>query len=103
MKHSHSWLKGELMSMILLNRPDKKILLTAMHVKTEINSFQSTDSITFQILEGKLKFHTRKETVILSKGQILTLIEKIEYCLTAMEETVFLLTISPTSLNRQKS
>jgi hypothetical protein len=103
MKHSHSWLNGELISMILLNRADRQILLTALHTKTEVYSFQSKDSVTIQIIEGKLKFYTRKESAILIKGQILTLNEKIEYSLTAIEETVFLLTISPTSLNKQKS
>jgi hypothetical protein len=94
MKHSHSWVKGELISMILLNRPDKQILLTAMHERTEVNSFQSKDSITFQIIEGKLMFHSLKESVILKKGQLLTLNEKVEYSLIILEETVILLTIS---------
>jgi len=58
MKHSHTWAKGELNSMILLKSPAKQIVLTALHEGTEIISFQSNDSITFQIIEGKLMFHT---------------------------------------------
>ena len=58
MKHDCSWVNGELNAMILLKRPDKQIVLTAMHEGTEINSYQSNDSITFQIIEGKLKLHT---------------------------------------------
>jgi len=94
MKQSHSWVKGDLNAMILLNRPDKKILLTAIHERTEVKSFQANDSITLQIIEGKLMFRTRKESVSLKKGQLLTLSEKIKYSMTTMEETVFLLTIS---------
>lgn len=94
MKHSHSWAKGELNAMILLKSPYKNIVLTALHKGTEIISFQSSDSITFQIIEGKLKFHTRKENVTLDKGQLLTFNEKIKYSLTTREETVFLLTIA---------
>jgi len=94
MKHSHSWLKGELNAKILLNSPGKQILLTALHEGTEITSFQSDDSITLQIIEGKLRFHSRKESVTLDKGQLLTLHEKIKYSLTTREETVFLLTIA---------
>jgi quercetin dioxygenase-like cupin family protein len=93
MKHSNSWSKGELNAMILLNSPGKQILLTALHEGTEISSFQSHDSITLQIIEGKLRFHTRKESVTLDKGQLLTLHENIKYSLTNKEETVFLLTI----------
>ena len=94
MKHSHSWAKGELISMILHNKPDKQVLLTALHERTEVDSFQSKDSISLQIIEGKLVFHYLRESVILNKGQILTLHENVEYGMTALEETVFLLTIS---------
>jgi len=48
MKHKQNWAKGELNSMILLKTPDKQIVLTALHDGTEIQSFQSNDSITFQ-------------------------------------------------------
>jgi quercetin dioxygenase-like cupin family protein len=94
MKHDHTWLEGELNAMVLLKNTSKQIMLTALHKETVINSFQCNDSITFQIIEGKLKFHTRKETVTLEKGQLLTLHENIKYSLSTNEETVFLLTIS---------
>jgi hypothetical protein len=94
MKQSFSWAKGELNASVLLKSRDKKIILTAMHEGTEIVSFQSNESITFQIIEGSLKFHVRKDIVTLNKGQVLTLDEKIRYSLSADVETVFLLTIS---------
>jgi quercetin dioxygenase-like cupin family protein len=93
LKNSHSWANGDLNSIILLKTSDKKIMLAAVHKGTEIDSFQADDSITFQIIEGKLKFHTRKRSVILEKGQSLTLHEKIKYRLLTREETVYLLTI----------
>ena len=65
-----------------------------MHEGTEILSFQSNESVTFQIIEGTLEFHIRKDTITLNKGQIMTLDEKIKYRLSTKEETVFLLTIS---------
>jgi quercetin dioxygenase-like cupin family protein len=94
MKQSYTWSNGELNALILLKSPDKQIILTAMHEGTEIKSFQSNDSITFQIIEGKLRFHIRKDTVTLNEGQLMTLDENIKYRLTTEEETVFLLTIS---------
>ncbi len=94
MKHAQSWVNGELNAMILLKTPGKQIILTAMHDGTEIQSFQSNDSITLQIIEGKLIFHTRKESVILDEGQLLTIHENIKYSLTTKEETVLLLTIA---------
>lgn len=93
MKLSRSWAKGRLINKILLNSPDKQVLLTALHEKTEIDSFQTSDSVSFQILEGELIFSTRKESLILKKGQLITLREKVKYRLTTNAETVFLLTI----------
>jgi quercetin dioxygenase-like cupin family protein len=94
MKQSHAWAKGELTSMILLNKTDKQILLTALHEGTEVGSLQSNDSVSLQIIEGKLIFHYLSKSVILNKGQILTLHENVEYSMIALEESVFLLTIS---------
>lgn len=98
MKQSDSWAKGELNAMILLKRPDRQIVLATLHGGTEIKSYQSNDSITFQIIEGKLKFHNRKESVTLDKGQLLTLHDNIKYSLTTNEETVLLLTIANSTL-----
>lgn len=94
MKQSYTWANGELNALILLKSPGKQIILTAMHEGTEIRSFQSNDSVTFQIIEGRLRFHIRKDTVTLNEGQLITLDENIKYRLTTQEETVFLLTIS---------
>jgi quercetin dioxygenase-like cupin family protein len=94
LKLKHARKDGDLNSMILLKSPYKQIVLTTLHEGTEIKSFQSNDSITFQIIEGKVMFHTRKESAILDKGQLLTLHENINYRMTTKEETVLLLTIA---------
>lgn len=93
LKNSSSWSEGELNAMILFKRPEKQIVLTALHEGTKIDSFQANDSVTFQIIEGKLKFHTNKESVMLKRGQLLALYENIKYSLTSRKDTVFLLTI----------
>ncbi len=84
----------KLKSVILVNKSDVKVLITALQDKTEITSFQSDDSINIQLLEGKLRLHTRKESVVLNKGNFITITEKVKYQLTPLEETVFLLTIA---------
>jgi quercetin dioxygenase-like cupin family protein len=98
MKHEFTWTNGDLNAMILLKRPDKKIVLAILHEGTEIRSFQSDDSVTFQIIEGRLRFHTQKESVTLNKGQLLTLHENIKYSFSTGEETAFLLTIANAAL-----
>ncbi len=94
MRQDYKWANGELNSLILLKSPRKQIILTAIHDGTEIESFQSDDSISFQVIEGKLRFHSRKDSVTLVKDQVMTLNEHIKYRLTTREETIFLLTIT---------
>ena len=98
MKQKRSWAKGKLNAMILMKTPDKQIVLTTLHEGTQIKSFQSNDSITFQVIEGNLQFHSRKESVTLDKGELLTLHENIKYSLTTNEKTILLLTIAGNGL-----
>jgi quercetin dioxygenase-like cupin family protein len=94
MKKSHKWANRELNATILLKGHNKQIILTSIHDGTEIESFQSKDSVTFHILEGKLKLNILYDTVILNAGQLMTITNKIKYYLSTEEDTVFLLTIS---------
>jgi hypothetical protein len=94
MRQNNDWAHGALNSLVLLKSPGKQIILTAIQDGTEIESFQSDDSISFQVIEGKLRFHSRKDSVTLVKDQVMTLNEHIKYRLTTQEETIFLLTIS---------
>jgi quercetin dioxygenase-like cupin family protein len=103
MKHKHTWIKGELNAMVLYKSSETQIVLAALHQETEIRSFQADESATIQVIEGKLKFRTIKETVTLEKGQMLTIHENIKYRITAKDETVMLMTIEyctlPISVN----
>jgi len=94
MKLSHTWAKGDLNAMVLIKDPEKNVMLVALHEGTEIVSYQSNDSITFQIIEGKMEFNTRKTSAAIGMGQVLTLNDKVKYRLTASEETVMLLSIA---------
>jgi hypothetical protein len=98
MKHKNAWANGHPATVILLKTPAKQILLAALHEGTEIRSFQSNESVTFQIIEGKIRFHTRKGNVNLEKNQMLNLSENINYKLTTDEDTVLLLTITRGSI-----
>jgi hypothetical protein len=93
MKLEKSWKKGKLSSLILLKTPVKKVVLTLLHEGTEITSFQTNDSATFQIIEGKLVFYFQREYVNLDMNEILTLNKKIRYSLYSAKETAYLLTL----------
>lgn len=93
MKAEHDWKKSGLNSKVLSSRKDKQMVLTVLHEGSEIEAFQSNDSITFQVLEGQLKFRTRSRSAILGRGQLMTLHEKVKYNISTGQETVFLLTM----------
>lgn len=93
MKNSPEWKDGELKTEILLNSATRKIVLTAMQDRTEVESFNKGDSVSFKVIEGRMKFRSPVKTVILVAGQLLILREKTRFSLTSLEESAFLLTI----------
>ena len=50
--------------------------------------------ISVQVLEGEMQFNTDLKSVELSKGEMLTLRERISHSVLALKETIFLLTIT---------
>ncbi|NJK93815.1 MAG: hypothetical protein HC905_01775 [Bacteroidales bacterium] len=93
-RNNHSWKEIELKSVILLKSPAKNILLTALNQGCEVTSFHQSNTISFNIIEGCLKFKSSKNAVTLNSGELLELNGKISYKLTASENTVFVTTIS---------
>jgi quercetin dioxygenase-like cupin family protein len=102
LKKDPSWSRRELSTMVLLKSPVKNIVLTILPAGIEIRSVQSDDTITYQILEGKLRFQIRNESVVLGKGELLKLNEKTKYQFDSLEESAFLLT-SENSIQGQRN
>jgi len=88
-----------LKAMILLKIPSKKIVLAVLHEETEINSFQANDSTTFKIIEGKIKFRIGKDCLVLKKGELITLTEKVRYNINSLEETALLIILNTEDKN----
>jgi quercetin dioxygenase-like cupin family protein len=100
MKQSSAWARGDLNSMILVKNSERNVMLVALHDGTEIVSYQANDSITFQVIEGKIEFNTSKTSAAIGMGQVLTLNDKVKYRLTTSEETVLLMSIAKDSARR---
>jgi hypothetical protein len=96
------WTNGELDSKILVNRPGRQVVLTTIHEDTELDSFQSDDSVTFLVIGVKLKRQTRKESIVLNEGQLLTLHENIDYSHTTGGKTMLLYIIVKTFPNHSR-
>jgi hypothetical protein len=94
MKHEEYRKKEPLNAVTLLHTPGKRVVLVALEPDTEIKSYQAQGSLKLQVFEGEIKFHTRKNTVMLTSGQKLMTYEKTKYTLTALEVSIVLLTIT---------
>lgn len=93
MKNTPDWKKGNLVSEVLLKNPYKQIVLTLLHDNTEVLFSQPGNSVTFQILEGKIKFRTSKKTFILNNGHLLAFHDNNKFSITSLEKSAFLLTL----------
>jgi len=94
MKLTRTWENGELNSLVLLKTPDKQLILTAIHKNTEIKFNQENDKTIFQVIEGKLNFRTKEESINLEIGELITLRQNISYNISSAENSVFLITIT---------
>ncbi|MEO8514446.1 MAG: cupin domain-containing protein [Ignavibacteria bacterium] len=65
-----------------------------MKKDTVLPAHKTDNSISFHVLEGQLEFTTDEKSVILGKGQFLTLQAEIQHVVKAFEESVFLLTLA---------
>lgn len=94
-KNDCTWKMGDLKSIVVTDTSSQKIILTALHAQTEIISRNDGIAMHLHVLEGTLKFKTKKVSKILESGQRYSLGEPLKYKIEAMEETIFLLTIIP--------
>jgi quercetin dioxygenase-like cupin family protein len=70
------------------------ILIIALHKGVEMSKHTADGMISLQVLEGQIRFTTDEQSVELDKGQMLALHEGIPHSVLAMEETIFLLTLT---------
>jgi quercetin dioxygenase-like cupin family protein len=94
LKQEPSWEKGDLKSAVLLKSPSKKILLTVLHEGTVISSFQSDDSITFQVIEGMMNLRFKNESFTLNKGEVLIMKEKLKYEIDTLQDSALLMILA---------
>lgn len=93
LKHDDLGENGRRNAITLLKSDNMRLVLIALRAGAEIDFRQSDNLISLQLLKGKLEFIAEKNKVVLEQGQLLTLHENIPHGLTAINETIFLLTI----------
>jgi quercetin dioxygenase-like cupin family protein len=95
LKGEESWKKSERGSRTIFKSETMRILLNVMQAGSEIKPHQAPGPISVQVIEGRIRFNTEAEVVVLAEGQLLTLQEHVCHSVEALEEATFLLTVSP--------
>jgi quercetin dioxygenase-like cupin family protein len=93
-KNEKAWEFSDRNAITIFKTDKMRIILIALHKGAHIIEHRIGDIMCLQILDGQMQFNTIKQSAKLSKGQMITLHEGIPHSLLAIEETVFLLTLT---------
>lgn len=95
-KEETAWEESDRNAITVFKTNGLRIVLIALHKGAEMVKHTAEGIISVQVLEGKMQFNTDLQSVELSKGKMLALHERIPHTVLAIEETIFLLTLTTT-------
>ena len=95
-RNEKTWEDSDRNAITVFKTNGMRIVLIALHKNAELARHTVNGIISVQVLEGQMIFTTDQQSVELSKGQLLTLHQGIPHSIVAIEETVFLLTLTTT-------
>ena len=95
-RNEPSWKDSDRNAITVFKTNGLRIVLIALHAGAEMVKHVADGIISVQVLEGQIKFITDLQSVELSKGQMLALHKCIPHSVLAIQETIFLLTLTTT-------
>ncbi len=95
-KQEAAWAESDRNAITIFKTNGLSIVLIALHKNASMPKYQASSLITIQVFDGEIKFSTDEESVNLTTGQVLALHCAIPHSILAIEETVFLLTVTTT-------
>jgi quercetin dioxygenase-like cupin family protein len=93
-KAEETWRLSSRNAMTLMKSRGQRIVLIAMHGKTEIPMHRADGQLSLQVIQGSLRVHTDAQAITLGKGELLALHAEIPHAIEAIRESAFLLTLS---------
>jgi quercetin dioxygenase-like cupin family protein len=95
-KQESTWEESDRNAITVFKTNGLRIVLIALHEGAEMVKHTANGLISVQVLEGRLQFTTDLQSVELNSGQMLALHERIPHSVLAIQETIFLLTLTTT-------
>jgi len=93
-KGEASWADSDRNSITLFKSETMRIVLVGLHANAELKTHTTRSVISVQVLEGEIKFTTEEQLVLLQKGQMVALQQKMPHSVHAQKESFFLLTVA---------
>lgn len=93
-KQEATWAGSDHNAITVFKSDSMRIVLIGMHETAELKTHTANGVISVQVLEGRINFTAELETVLLEKGQMIALQEKIPHSVLALKESFFLLTLA---------
>jgi len=93
-KEEEAWHKNDRNAITLFKTDNMRLVLAAFHKNATMPGNTTSGTISLQVLEGHVKIACGLGQVELRQHQMATLHGEIPYSVTAVEESVFLLTIA---------
>ena len=93
-KQEPAWRLSDRNAITVFKSASLRMVLVALHAGAEMKTHTSAGTVTVQVLEGRIAFHTDAQAAELNQGQLLALHGHIPHSVRACEEAVFLLTLA---------
>ncbi len=92
-KSETTWAESDRNSITIFKGDNMRIVLIGLHQAAELKTHTANGIISVQVLEEKINFTAEQQTLLLEKGKMIALHEKIPHSVLALEESFFLLTM----------
>ncbi len=93
-REEKAWEQNDRNSITVFKNDDTTIVLGAMHVNAELPPHTADATMTLQVLEGGLEINTDNLRARLWPGNIIAINKGCSYNATAIEETLYVLTVT---------
>lgn len=93
LKREDAWGIAARNAKTIVKYPDLRVVLVVLKAGKRIEGHQADESVSIQVLRGRMRLHLPQETVELGEGHLLTLERSLPHDVEALEETAFLLTL----------
>ncbi|MCO5238996.1 MAG: cupin domain-containing protein [Chitinophagaceae bacterium] len=93
-KKEAAWENSDRNAITVYKTDGLRMVLVALHKDAVLAKHKAVGIITVQVWEGEIRFTTDEKSVILKQGEVLALHKGLHHSVTAVQESVFLLTLT---------